>query len=151
MKLGNFNLFDSMTAAIYDPMNSNGLTSTNNVKSTPIHHSMVNGTHHSQTIYSNNSDYNPSNGYWNYHQNQTFLSGSTRQYIGSTDNSLSTRPELNYSHHSHSSYPTMPKMPTNYSSPYEFYPNSKYCWHKIFSFSFSFSSSFAFRFAFECR
>ena len=125
MKLGNFNLFDSMNAAIYDP--------TTNVKSSHHHHhhhSMINGNQHAQTIYSNNSDYNPSNGYWPY-PNQTFLTGSsTRQYIvptTSSDTSSTNRTDLNYSTHSHTSYATMPKMSTNYSSPYELYPNSKYC------------------------
>ena len=97
IRLGNFNLFEP----------------TPNVKSTP--QPMVNGAHHAQPMYSNNSNYNSSGGYWPY-PNQAFLSGSPTNNV-----QVPSRPDLNYSSHPHGSY-----APT-YPPAYEFYPNSKYC------------------------
>lgn len=153
-------------ATIYDPSvnpssnhglnsagTSNGLTavtyastsSTTNHKPTPLHHSVINGTHHSQhhgptTMYPSNNDYttpsmNNCNGYWPY-PTQTFFPGSTRQYMMPQNSSVSDgcssppRPDLTYSNHG--SYGPMQKMVANYSTSYDFYPthNSKYCWHR---------------------
>lgn len=147
MKLTNFNLFDSMNG-IYDPavatINANPSNSTALTKATHLHHSMVNGTHQQphhphggQTMYPSNVDYsstsvNNCNGYWPY-PSQSFLPGSTRQYIVPPTSSVADvcspppRPDLNYPNHV--SYGPMQKMVGSYPTSYEFYPshNAKYC------------------------
>lgn len=115
MKLGNFNLFDTISAAgIYDPTvststnssstsnpvalaaaayaaaSSNGKPSTNH-----LGHSMsTNHQHHGQHMYSPGTDYSSSpvsssNGYWPY-STQPYFPGSTRQYVVPQTPSIST-------------------------------------------------------------
>ncbi|CAF1318940.1 unnamed protein product [Rotaria sordida] len=114
MKIPNFNLFDTVTAAeIYDST-VNSLSNGNN--KTNLHHT-------GQHIYSTNNDYTSSisisNGYWSY-STQPYLPHTTRQYMvnqassasASDTSSLPTEQALSY--YTHESYSYMQKMSGNY-------------------------------------
>ncbi|CAF2111120.1 unnamed protein product [Rotaria magnacalcarata] len=137
MRIPNFNLFDTMTAAgMYDSTVNSSATANN--KNNFYH--IQNGNHHNTPhIYSSNNEYGSSsmptsNGYWPY-ATQPYFPATTRQYMvnqipsSSLSDTCASTTQQDLSYHTHGSYPHMQKTVGNYPTSYEFYQphNAKYC------------------------
>ena len=151
MKLGNFNLFDTMgVTGMYDTVNGTSnntsplsnpvalaaaayvaASSNVNSKSNHLTHPMQNNNQeHGQHSYPVTTEYNSSingtNGYWGYTP-QPYCTTSTRQYMQtpagtiSASDACSSPARHDLSYHTHGNYPHMQKMVGNYPTGYEFY------------------------------